>query len=140
MEIKLQHLHIHHTPHWEADQVSNFQFLQNIKMKSKSIRGDWSLKTKNKFGSTSVLFLCMFFFIAGFFFSTLFFYSKSQVLFQNYMFIMILYIIFEVYVMNLTDGSIYLQDNESTNEAWQYNLLLAGESGDDFVSSIPFQV
>ncbi|KAI9113503.1 hypothetical protein K1719_015430 [Acacia pycnantha] len=82
-------------------------------MKSKSIRGNWRLKTK-KFGSISVIFLCIFFFLSGFFGSSLF--SKSQ------------------------DDRPRSRFLESTNEATQNNLLPAGESGDNSITSIPFQI
>ncbi|XP_054809375.1 probable prolyl 4-hydroxylase 9 [Prosopis cineraria] len=86
-------------------------------MKSKTVRGNWSLKTK-KFGSTSVFFICIFFFLFGFFGSSLF--SKSQ-----------------DDVFGHRPRPRFL---EWANDATRYNLLPAGESGDDSITSVPFQI
>ncbi|KAF7809904.1 putative prolyl 4-hydroxylase 9 [Senna tora] len=90
-------------------------------MKSKTVKGNWSLRTK-KFGSSSVLFICIISFLSGFFGSSLFS-NKPQ---------------------NWQDVEFGLRPRlrfvESRNEATAYNLLSAGESGDDSITLIPFQI
>ncbi|XP_061347636.1 probable prolyl 4-hydroxylase 9 [Gastrolobium bilobum] len=86
-------------------------------MKAKTVKGNWSLRT-NKLGFPYVFIICIFFFLAGFFGSTLL--SHSQ------------------------DDGHGLRPRprllESTKEEAEYNLLPAGEFGDDSITSIPFQV
>ncbi|XP_020974848.1 probable prolyl 4-hydroxylase 9 isoform X1 [Arachis ipaensis] len=86
-------------------------------MKVKTVKGNWSLRT-NKLGFPYVFLICIFFFLAGFFGSALFFHSQDD-------------------GHGMRPGPRLL---ESTKEETEYNLLLAGESGDDSITSIPFQV
>nr|AFK40578.1 unknown [Medicago truncatula] len=87
-------------------------------MRIKTVKSsNWSLRT-NKLTFPYVFLICIFFFLAGFFGSTLF--SHSQ------------------------DGDGYgLRPRprllDSTKET-EYNLMTAGEFGDDSITSIPFQV
>ncbi|XP_019422068.1 PREDICTED: probable prolyl 4-hydroxylase 9 isoform X2 [Lupinus angustifolius] len=82
-------------------------------MKGKMVKGNWSFRM-NKFTFPYVFLLCIFFFLAGFFGSTLF--SQSQ------------------------DGGHGLRPRPRFLESTEYNLMTAGDSGDDSITSIPFQV
>ncbi|KAI4315041.1 hypothetical protein L6164_027889 [Bauhinia variegata] len=86
-------------------------------MKSKTLRGNWSLRTK-KFELPSLFFICTFFFLAGFFGSSFF----SQ---------------FPDDVYGVRSRATFL---DSTTVETEYNLLTSGESGDNSITSIPFQV
>ncbi|KAK7252787.1 hypothetical protein RIF29_36990 [Crotalaria pallida] len=90
-------------------------------MKGKAVKGNWSLKRNNKFSFLSVFLICIFFFLAGFFGSTLFFHSQKH---EN----------------GMRPRSTARLLEKSTKEETEYNLLRPGESGDDFITSIPFQV
>jgi len=86
------------------------------KMKAKTVKGNWSLRT-NKLSFPYVFLVCIFFFLAGFFGFTLFSHSQGD-----------------------GDGLRPRQRLlDSTNEA-EYNLMPVGELGDDSITSIPFQV
>ncbi|MED6192815.1 putative prolyl 4-hydroxylase 9 [Stylosanthes scabra] len=86
-------------------------------MKVKTVKGSWSFRT-NKLGFPYVFLICIFFFLAGFFGSVLFFHSQDD-------------------GHGMRPGPRLL---ESSTEETEYNLLLAGESGDNSITSIPFQV
>ncbi|KAL5099185.1 hypothetical protein RYX36_003512 [Vicia faba] len=79
-------------------------------MKDKMYRSNWRWRTK-KFGLPSVFLLCIFFFLAGFFGSRLFHHSQE-------------------YEYGLRTR---LQEKER-------HLLHVGESADNFITSIPFQI
>ncbi|GMY11871.1 probable prolyl 4-hydroxylase 9 [Fagus crenata] len=84
-------------------------------MKGKSgKRNFWSLKTK-KLGLPSIILSCSFFFLAGFYASTLFSLDISGAISKSRLL-------------------------ESVNEESKYNLLNSGETGEDSITSIPFQV
>ncbi|KAG2724228.1 hypothetical protein I3843_01G007600 [Carya illinoinensis] len=87
-------------------------------MKGKSGKGycNWCFAKTNKLGLPAVFLLCSFFFISGFFASTL---------------------------LSLQDNSIGTTRStlqESVNKGIEYNSLTPGETGDDSVTSIPFQI
>ncbi|KAI4327379.1 hypothetical protein L6164_019848 [Bauhinia variegata] len=86
-------------------------------MKSKTVKGNWSLRTK-KFGLPSLFFICVFFFLAGFFGASLFSESQEKVYYPR--------------------PRARLLD--SATEETEYNLLTSGESGDNSITLIPFQV
>ncbi|XP_073220003.1 probable prolyl 4-hydroxylase 9 isoform X2 [Cicer arietinum] len=86
-------------------------------MKGKAVKGNWSLRT-NKLGFPYVFIICIFFFLAGFFGSTLFSHSQDD---DGY---------------GLRPRSRLLESKKET----KYNLMRAGEFGDDSITSIPFQV
>jgi prolyl 4-hydroxylase len=88
-------------------------------MKTKTVKGNWSLRT-NKLTFPYVFLICIFFFLAGFFGSTLFSHSQDG----------------DGYGLRPRPRSRLL---ESTKEG-KYNLMTAGEFGDDSITSIPFQV
>ncbi|KAL5556838.1 hypothetical protein UlMin_039074 [Ulmus minor] len=83
-------------------------------MRGKTSKVNWSLK-KTRLGLPIVSFLCAFFLLAGFYGSTL--------------------IVQDVSGGDRARGRVL----ESTEEG-EYNLLPAGETGDDSITSIPFQV
>ncbi|CAK8539658.1 unnamed protein product [Lathyrus sativus] len=81
-------------------------------MKFKAVKENWRWKTK-KFGLRSVFLLCIFFFLAGFSGSRFFHHSVAL-------------------------DSLVLE--KSTEEEVEHRVLHGGESGDDFITSIPFQI
>lgn len=85
-------------------------------MKAKTVKANWSLRTK-KFSLPSVFLLCIFFFLAGFFGFSFFHYSQEDE--------------YGVRVRLL---------EKSVKDETEHRLLHAGESGDNFITSIPFQV
>ncbi|XP_027360888.1 probable prolyl 4-hydroxylase 9 isoform X1 [Abrus precatorius] len=91
-------------------------------MKTKAVKGNWSLRT-NKFGLPSVFLFCIFFFLAGFFVSTLFSHSQEH-----------------EYDLRLMARPRARLLEKSTKEQTEYDLLQTGDSGDDFITLIPFQV
>ncbi|KAJ1414519.1 Prolyl 4-hydroxylase, alpha subunit [Sesbania bispinosa] len=91
-------------------------------MKAKTVKGNWSWRTK-KFGLPSVFLICIFFFLAGFFGSSLFSHSQE-----------------DEYGPRLMPRPRARLLEKSTKEETEYHLLPAGESGDNFITSIPFQV
>ncbi|PNY05771.1 prolyl 4-hydroxylase subunit alpha-1-like protein [Trifolium pratense] len=88
-------------------------------MKTKTVKGNWSFRT-NKLTFPYVFLICIFFFLAGFFGSTLFSHSQDG----------------DGYGLRPRPRSRLL---ESRKEG-KYNLMTAGEFGDDSITSIPFQV
>ncbi|XP_030974029.1 probable prolyl 4-hydroxylase 9 [Quercus lobata] len=92
-------------------------------MKGKTGKGNWNLSLilkANKLGLPSVILLCSFFFLAGFYASTFF------------------------SLVSVPDSSgarprSRLLDSVNEEES-HYNLLNSGETGDDSITSIPFQV
>ncbi|XP_062101851.1 probable prolyl 4-hydroxylase 9 [Humulus lupulus] len=85
-------------------------------MRGKNVKANWSLKTK--LGLPSVFLLCIFFFLLGFFGSNLF--AQDQ---------------------EFSGGARARERRlESTKEETEYELLPTGETGDDSITSIPFQV
>ncbi|CAL0311571.1 unnamed protein product [Lupinus luteus] len=89
-------------------------------MKAKSVKRNWSAKT-NTLSFSSVFLICIFFFLGGFFCSTLIFHSQEE---EN----------------DIRPRPMTRLLEKSAKEETKYNLLPAGESGDDFITSIPFQV
>ncbi|KAJ7944498.1 Prolyl 4-hydroxylase alpha-like protein [Quillaja saponaria] len=89
-------------------------------MKAKTGKGNWSLKTTKKLGLPFVFLLCIFFFLAGFFGSTLFFQSQDDVF----------------GVRSRPRPRL----RTSLFESAEYDLLPSGETGDESITSIPFQV
>lgn len=92
-------------------------------MKGKSGKGNWNLSLilkANKLGLPSVILLCSFFFLAGFYASALF----SLVSVQD--------------ISGARPRSRLL--DSVNDEVSHYNLLNSGETGDDSITSIPFQV
>ena len=92
-------------------------------MKGKNGKGNWNLSLilkANKLGLPSVILLCSFFFLAGFYASALF----SLVSVQD--------------ISGARPRS-RLLDSVNDEES-HYNLLNSGETGDDSITSIPFQV
>ncbi|KAF7828646.1 putative prolyl 4-hydroxylase 9 isoform X1 [Senna tora] len=87
-------------------------------MKAKTVKGNVTWRTK-KFALPSVIFICIFFFLGGFFGSSLFSHSQN-------------------YQDDLYGARARLL--ESTTAETENHLLPAGESGDDSITSIPFQV
>ncbi|WJX55287.1 putative prolyl 4-hydroxylase 9 [Trifolium repens] len=85
-------------------------------MKAKTVRANWSFRTK-KFALPSVFLLCIFFFLAGFFGSSFFHHSQE-----------------------VEYGMRAKLLEKLTMEETEHRLVHAGESGDDFITSIPFQV
>ncbi|XP_058772829.1 probable prolyl 4-hydroxylase 9 [Vicia villosa] len=85
-------------------------------MKLKAVKENWRWKT-NKFGLRSVFLLCVFFFLAGFSGSRFFHHSQEDE--------------YDVRARLL---------EKSTKEEVEYRLLHGGYSGDDFITSIPFQI
>ncbi|KAH7511181.1 probable prolyl 4-hydroxylase 9 [Ziziphus jujuba] len=83
-------------------------------MRGKSVKPHWTLKTK--LGLPSVFLLCAFFFLAGLFAST--------------------FVVQDVY----GGGRGRARLLESTNYENEYELLPNGETGDDSITTIPFQV
>ena len=97
--------------------------LRDTNMKGKSGKGNWNLSLilkANKLGLPSVILLCSFFFLAGFYASALF----SLVSVQD--------------ISGARPRS-RLLDSVNEEES-HYNLLNSGETGDDSITSIPFQV
>ncbi|XP_075653478.1 putative prolyl 4-hydroxylase 9 [Castanea sativa] len=92
-------------------------------MKGKSGKGNWNLSLSlkaNKLGLPSVILLCSSFFLAGFYASTLF---------------------SLVSVPDISGARPRSRLLDSVNdEESHYNLLNSGETGDDSITSIPFQV
>ncbi|CAK8562503.1 unnamed protein product [Lathyrus sativus] len=86
-------------------------------MKAKTVKGNWSFRT-NKLTFPYVFLICIFFFLAGFFGSTLFSHSQDG---DGY---------------GLRPRKMLLESAKET----KYNLMTAGEFGDDSITSIPFQV
>ncbi|XP_028764186.1 probable prolyl 4-hydroxylase 9 isoform X1 [Neltuma alba] len=86
-------------------------------MKAKTVKGNWSWRTK-KFALPSVFLICIFFFLAGFFGSSHFSHSKE-----------------DLYGVRPRPRLL----ESATAETDNY-LLPAGDSGDDSFTSIPFQV
>ncbi|XP_057760030.1 probable prolyl 4-hydroxylase 9 [Arachis stenosperma] len=89
-------------------------------MKGKAVKGHLIWNTR-KFSKPSIL-ICIFFFLAGLFGSSIFFHSQED-----------------------TNEGLRLRRSESrllrsTTEKTEYNLLRAGESGDNSITLIPFQV
>lgn len=112
-------------------------------MRPKSLKGNWSsrLKFKAKLRLPTVVVLCSFFFLAGFFVSSLFF---SQA-FLSFLFHLFLFV-FVFRVMNLITF-IYWQDVDGGGNRprerlleTEYDTLPFGETGDESLTSIPFQV
>ncbi|XP_061341903.1 probable prolyl 4-hydroxylase 9 [Gastrolobium bilobum] len=91
-------------------------------MRAKTVRGNWSWRT-NKFGLPSVFLICIFFFLAGLFGSSLFFHSQE-----------------DEYDLSLRLRMKASLLEKSMKEETEYRLLHPGESGDDYITSIPFQV
>ncbi|KAK7309170.1 hypothetical protein RJT34_05692 [Clitoria ternatea] len=91
-------------------------------MKTKTVKGNWCRRTTN-FGFPSVFLICIFFFLAGFFGSALFSHSQER----------------EDDPRLMRRPRAMLLEN-STEEETEYRLLQAGESGDDSITLIPFQV
>ena len=85
-------------------------------MKEKTVKGNWKSRAQ-KFELPSLFFLCIVLFIAGFFVSSL----LSR--FQD-----------DEYVVRPRLRSLELR------KEMEYKLLHSGESGDDSITSIPFQV
>ncbi|RHN53953.1 putative procollagen-proline dioxygenase [Medicago truncatula] len=85
-------------------------------MKAKTVKANWSLRTK-KFSLPSVFLLCIFFFLAGFFGFSFFHHSQEDE--------------YGVRVRLL---------EKSVKDETEHRLLHAGKSGDNFITSIPFQV
>nr|KYP71468.1 Prolyl 4-hydroxylase subunit alpha-1 [Cajanus cajan] len=83
-------------------------------MKSKTVKGNWSLRT-NKLSFPYVFLVCIFFFFAGFFGFTLFSHSQGD-------------------GHSLRPRPRLLESTEV-----EYNLMPVGELGDDSITSIPFQ-
>ncbi|KAK7250940.1 hypothetical protein RIF29_33733 [Crotalaria pallida] len=88
-------------------------------MKGKTVKGNWNLRT-NKLTFPYVFLICIFFFLAGFFGSTLFSHSQD-----------------DGHSLRPRPRPRFLG---STKKETEYNLLTAGVSGDDSITSIPFQV
>nr|XP_029154057.1 probable prolyl 4-hydroxylase 9 isoform X3 [Arachis hypogaea] len=89
-------------------------------MKGKAVKGHLIWNTR-KFSKPSIL-ICIFFFVAGLFGSSILFHSQED-----------------------TNEGLRLRRSESrllrsTTEKTEYNLLRAGESGDNSITLIPFQV
>ncbi|KAL1316183.1 probable prolyl 4-hydroxylase 9 isoform X2 [Arachis ipaensis] len=89
-------------------------------MKGKAVKGHLIWNTR-KFSKPSIL-ICIFFFLAGLFGSSIFFHSQED-----------------------TNEGLRLRRSESrllrsTTEKTEYNLLRAGELGDNSITLIPFQV
>ncbi|KAE9613055.1 putative procollagen-proline 4-dioxygenase [Lupinus albus] len=89
-------------------------------MKGKTVKRNWSGKT-NTLSFSSVFLICIFFFVVGFFCSTRFFHSQKD---EN----------------DIRPRPMTRLLEKSAKEETEYNLLRAGESGDDSITSIPFQV
>lgn len=87
-------------------------------MNAKTVRGNWRWR-KNKHDLLSVFILCIFFFLAGLFFSGLFSHSQERE--------------YDLRMMSRTRARLLEKSTE-------YRLLQAGDSGDDSITSIPFQV
>ncbi|RDX60092.1 putative prolyl 4-hydroxylase 9, partial [Mucuna pruriens] len=87
-------------------------------MKAKTVKRNWSWRT-NKLGLPSAFLTCIFFFLAGFFGSSLFSHSQER-----------------EYGPRLMPRPRARLLEKST----EYRLLQAGDSGDDSITLIPFQV
>ncbi|XP_057449596.1 probable prolyl 4-hydroxylase 9 [Lotus japonicus] len=94
-------------------------------MKIKTVRGNWSWRT-NKIAFPSVFLLCIFFFLAGFFGSTLFFQYHSQ---ED-----------EHGLRQIQRPRTTRLLENLTEKETESHLLPAGETGDNFITTIPFQV
>ncbi|KAG5061235.1 hypothetical protein JHK87_002264 [Glycine soja] len=91
-------------------------------MKTKTVKGNWRWNWRmNKLDLPSVFLICIFFFLAGFSASSLF--SPSQE---------------HEYDLRLIPRARLLE--KSTHERTEHHLLKAGDSGDDYITLIPFQV
>ncbi|XP_014631721.1 probable prolyl 4-hydroxylase 9 isoform X3 [Glycine max] len=91
-------------------------------MKTKTVKGNWRWNWRmNKLDLPSVFLICIFFFLAGFSASSLF--SPSQE---------------HEYDLRLIPRARLLE--KSTHEKTEHHLLKAGDSGDDYITLIPFQV
>ncbi|MED6187078.1 hypothetical protein PIB30_072948 [Stylosanthes scabra] len=91
-------------------------------MKGKAVKGNLSWNNVRKFSTPSILFLCIFFFLAGFFGSSIFFHSQED----------------NKEGLRLRRSAPRLL--RSKMEKTKYNLFRAGELGDDSITLIPFQV
>ncbi|TKY70637.1 prolyl 4-hydroxylase 9 [Spatholobus suberectus] len=91
-------------------------------MKAKTVKGNWRWRT-NKLGLPSVFVICIFFFLAGFFASSLFSHSQER-----------------EYDLRLMPRRRARLIEKSTKDETEFHLLQAGESGDDSITLIPFQV
>ncbi|XP_057420356.1 probable prolyl 4-hydroxylase 9 [Lotus japonicus] len=85
-------------------------------MKAKTVKGNLSSRS-NKLTFPYIFLICIFFFLAGFFGSTLFSHSQDD-------------------GRGLRPRPRLLESSEKA----EYNLMTAGEFGDDSITSIPFQV
>ncbi|MED6192207.1 hypothetical protein PIB30_008083 [Stylosanthes scabra] len=92
-------------------------------MKGKAVKGNLTWNAR-KFSTTSILFICIVCFLVGFLGSSIFFHSQPQ---------------------EDNNEGLRLRRSaprllRSTMEKTEYNLLPAGELGDDSITLIPFQV
>ncbi|XP_047163940.1 probable prolyl 4-hydroxylase 9 isoform X1 [Vigna umbellata] len=93
-------------------------------MKTKTVKGNWKWNWKtNRLGLPFVFLICIFFFLAGFFASSLFSHYQER----------------EDDLRLMPRARTRLTE-KSTEEETGYHLLQAGESGEDSITSIPFQV
>uniref|UniRef100_A0A0R0HCZ8 Prolyl 4-hydroxylase alpha subunit domain-containing protein n=1 Tax=Glycine max TaxID=3847 RepID=A0A0R0HCZ8_SOYBN len=91
-------------------------------MKTKTVKGN---RRMNKLDLPSVFLICIFFFLAGFSASSLFSHSQKHE--------------YDLRLRPRPRPRARLLE-KSTQEKTEYHLLKAGDSGDDYVTLIPFQV
>ncbi|XP_004511865.1 probable prolyl 4-hydroxylase 9 [Cicer arietinum] len=89
-------------------------------MKAKTVKGNWSLRTKKV--ELSCVFLCIFFFLAGYFGSSFIDHSQEDE--------------YDLRLMQRSRGKLLEKSKEET----EHRLLNVGESGDNFITSIPYQI
>ncbi|XP_073220751.1 probable prolyl 4-hydroxylase 9 [Cicer arietinum] len=92
-------------------------------MKAKTVKGNWSWRTK-KFELPFIFLLCIFFFLAGFFGSNLIDHHSQEDE-------------FDTRLMQRPRARLL---EKTKKEETEQRLLHAGESGDNFITSIPYQV